>query len=245
VAFVRSAKGFAIALVDVTNPADAKIKDVLWKRGDGTNVEPLYPVYSPERRRGVFVGRDAKGQALYTFEPGKVPLRLEAEGYDKKISSLALSPDGRYVLFCSDRPWPKMPAATDKQDEINKEVRERGGRVEVDENVPGKPVISVVSSGSPGTEFDDAFVGRLTPLTRLRKLHLPNTSISDDGLKHLVQFKELEHLDLAFTAISDAGLKHLEGLKTLKAVRVSFSHVTEQGVAALQAALPQTKIITK
>lgn len=121
-AFVRSAKGFAVALVDVTNPAEAKIKEVLWKRGDGTNVEPMYPVYSASTRRGVFVGREQKGQALYAFEPGKVPRRLEPEGYDRKISSLALSPDGRYVLFCCDRAWPRLPATQDNQDEIIKKV---------------------------------------------------------------------------------------------------------------------------
>ncbi|OWK36100.1 hypothetical protein FRUB_08663 [Fimbriiglobus ruber] len=38
------------------------------------------------------------------FEPGKKPTRLEKkERFDPKIASLALSPDGKYLLFCGDR----------------------------------------------------------------------------------------------------------------------------------------------
>jgi hypothetical protein len=64
----------------------------------------MYPVYSRSQMRGAFVGRDPKGQALYTFEPGKAPRRLEPKRpLDPKIASLALSPDGRYLLFSADR----------------------------------------------------------------------------------------------------------------------------------------------
>jgi RNA polymerase sigma factor (sigma-70 family) len=104
VAVVRSGKEFCVAVVDVSNADQAAVKETLWRRGDGTNVEPLYPVYSPTTRQGVFVGREAKGQALYAFRPGAAPRRVEADRYDGKIASLALSPDGRYLLFCSDRP---------------------------------------------------------------------------------------------------------------------------------------------
>jgi hypothetical protein len=50
------------------------------------------------------VGRDPKGQALYVFEPGKAPRRLEPQRpLDPKIASLALSPDGQYMLFAAER----------------------------------------------------------------------------------------------------------------------------------------------
>ncbi|WP_143393900.1 PD40 domain-containing protein [Fimbriiglobus ruber] len=104
VAFVRSAKGFSVALLDTSKPTGLVVKETLWKRGDGTNVEPMYPVYSQALKRGVFSGREARGQALYVFEPGKKPTRLEKkERFDPKIASLALSPDGKYLLFCGDR----------------------------------------------------------------------------------------------------------------------------------------------
>jgi RNA polymerase sigma factor (sigma-70 family) len=112
VAVVRSDTAMNIALVDVTNPGQAKVKEVLWKRGDRLGVEPMYPVYSPRTKRCVFVGREKQGQALYSFEHGNAdpPQRMEPGELDGKIASLTLSPDGRYVLFCSDRLWPRLPA---------------------------------------------------------------------------------------------------------------------------------------
>jgi Tol biopolymer transport system component len=103
VAVVGTDKPNSVAVVDVLQPGQARIKQTLWQRGDGTNAEPVDPVYCPQRRQVVFVGRDKQGQALYTCEPGKTAQRLESEGLDRKIAGLALSPDGRYLLFCSDR----------------------------------------------------------------------------------------------------------------------------------------------
>lgn len=110
VAVVSSENGTAIALVDVSNPKEAKLQETLWQKGNGPTVDPTYPVYSPRTRRGVFVSREPKGQALYSFEPGKVPQRLEPGRFDRKIASLALSPDGRYLLFCSERAAPPQSA---------------------------------------------------------------------------------------------------------------------------------------
>jgi Tol biopolymer transport system component len=108
VAVIGSDAGDTIALVDVNEPAQAKVKEVLWKRGQGSEVRPSFPVYSPVTRRCVFVGmEEGKGRALYSFEAGKPgpPKRLESRPYDKTLEDLALSPDGRYVVFCSDRLW--------------------------------------------------------------------------------------------------------------------------------------------
>ncbi len=95
-----------IALIDVSDPSQAKIKEVLWKRGKGLAVAPYHPVYSPGMRRCVFVGSGVKGKALYSFRHGQPDStrRLEPEGYDKQIVDLAASPDGRFVLFSGDRP---------------------------------------------------------------------------------------------------------------------------------------------
>jgi RNA polymerase sigma factor (sigma-70 family) len=103
VAVVRSAEGVAIALVDVANPQEATLKETLWTKGHGLDGDPAYPVYDPRTRQGVFVSREQKGQALYRFGPGMAPQQLEPKRYDPKIASLALSPDGRYLLFCSER----------------------------------------------------------------------------------------------------------------------------------------------
>jgi Tol biopolymer transport system component len=105
VAVVGEEDGDTIALIDVSDPSDGKIKGVLWKRSRDLDVRPREPVYSQATRRCVFVGEDARGMALYGFERGKpgTPKRLEAAS-DNLIRDLAFSPDGRYVLFSSNRP---------------------------------------------------------------------------------------------------------------------------------------------
>jgi hypothetical protein len=95
-----------IALLDVSDPQDGKIKKVLWRKADDQDLKLNYPVYSPKTRRCMFVGGGDKGMDLYTIEPDKPgpPTKLGPVGQDKHISGLVYSPDGRYLLFSSDRP---------------------------------------------------------------------------------------------------------------------------------------------
>ena len=104
VAVIRSAAGLQIALIDIRDPGQARIKQVLWQRGDGDNADPTYPVYSAAANRCAFVGREENGSALYVLEPERppVPRRLEAVRSSGKIASLAFSPEGRHLLFCSN-----------------------------------------------------------------------------------------------------------------------------------------------
>jgi type II secretory pathway pseudopilin PulG len=105
VAVVGEDEGDAIALIDVSTVAEGRVKESLWRKGQGPGLKPREPVYSPAARRCVFVGEDDKGMALYSVEPGKpgAAKRLEAAS-DNLIRDLAFSPDGRYVLFSSNRP---------------------------------------------------------------------------------------------------------------------------------------------
>jgi RNA polymerase sigma factor (sigma-70 family) len=102
-------EGDSIALLDVRKPAEAKIIEVLWKRSDEFDVTPLWPVYRADTRRCFFVGLEPTKRTLLSVqrgEPGRVK-RLEPRGYDDKLGGLWFSPDGRYLLFCGDRPGPK------------------------------------------------------------------------------------------------------------------------------------------
>jgi hypothetical protein len=106
VAAVGSNGADAIALIDVNEPEQGKVKEVLWKRGNGPDVQPSFPVYAPRTRRCFFVGNEeGKGQALFALQQGipNLPKRLEQGEFNKLIQDLALSPDGRYVVFASDR----------------------------------------------------------------------------------------------------------------------------------------------
>ncbi len=113
VALARSESGIGIVLVDVAEPEQAEVKQVLWRARDRLDVAVAYPVYSPKTRCCVFVGKDDRAMALYVVYTGQFdpPKRLESGGYDNKIAALAFSPDGRYVLFCSDRPKADRQAA--------------------------------------------------------------------------------------------------------------------------------------
>jgi RNA polymerase sigma factor (sigma-70 family) len=197
-------------------------------------------------------------------QPYRCIYRLDGVGLELAIGTPSRRPASfaeaakegtRVVLKRADPPVkvddgpPKVEEkkARDAQNEVIEEIEKRGGQVERDEQAPDKPVIAVKINwgGEPAERLDDGFIKRLTPLTKLRKLHLPEHSITDAGIRLLSSFTELEHLDLAFTRITDAGVKHLATLKRLRVVRVSFSGVTEEGVRELQAALPNTKIVAR
>ena len=123
VAAIGSEAPDSIALIDVSEPGEARIKEVLWKNQGGPDVKPLYPLYSAATRRCIFVGQDARGMAFYAFQPGQTgpPRRLESGGYDEQIQDVAISPDGRYVVFASDRPGPRpgKPAPARKPERGN------------------------------------------------------------------------------------------------------------------------------
>lgn len=105
VAVVRAKGPLMIALLDISEPAKAKVKEVLWTRGQGTNAEPMYPVYSKETGRCVFAGRTPEGSALFVLDAkaGQTPKPLEPNQFHPRIASLDLSPDSRQLLFCAER----------------------------------------------------------------------------------------------------------------------------------------------
>jgi hypothetical protein len=94
--------GDTLALLDATDPDRVKVKEVLWETGKGPDVNPTYPVYSPANGCCVFASAWEKGMTLYSFRKGSPapPRRLETGEFEKPLVDLALSPDGRYVLFC-------------------------------------------------------------------------------------------------------------------------------------------------
>ena len=106
VAVIGATQGDTIALIDVSNSVEAKVKDVLWQRANGPDVEPSYPIYSPTTGRCIFVGSAAKGMALYLVQQSKADAakRLGPEGSDLWIVDPAFSPDGRFILYSARGP---------------------------------------------------------------------------------------------------------------------------------------------
>jgi WD40-like Beta Propeller Repeat len=100
------AEGEAVTLLDVSQPEEAKIVEVLWKRNPSLDVEPDWPLYWPQTGRCFFVGLEPNKRTLYSVkrgEPDRVT-QMEPEGRDDEMGNLALSPDGRFLLFGANRP---------------------------------------------------------------------------------------------------------------------------------------------
>ena len=95
------------------------------------------------------------------------------------------------------------------------EVKKWGGKFEVDEQAPGKPVVAV---NLGGTRIKDAGVATLKGLPNLRRLNLARTDLTDESLPHLKVLGQLHALDLTGTSVSSRGLEPLQGLREEDAV---------------------------
>lgn len=113
VAAIGDTAADSIALLDISDPEQAKIKEVLWKKSAALNVIPAYPIYSPQTGRYIFIGRsrpDDPAGSLYSFQAGQRerPRRYKPTGFGVALSDPNFSPDGRYILFsCEKIPPPQ------------------------------------------------------------------------------------------------------------------------------------------
>jgi hypothetical protein len=111
------------------------------------------------------------------------------------------------------------------------EIEKFGGKVLVDETMPGKPVIDVQL---PAANLTDADLERLKGLTHVVVLYLPGNKLTDAGLEHLKGFAELEGLFLTGNNVTDAGLKHLKKLTRLRSLYLGSTKVTDAGLEHLK-----------
>jgi RNA polymerase sigma factor (sigma-70 family) len=96
-----------IALLDVANPARAKIVEILWKRGPDLDLTPRWPLYIPESGTCYFFGVDSSNNRILlkiTRERPGIVERVEPDFQDDWRGGLSASPDGRYLLFNANRP---------------------------------------------------------------------------------------------------------------------------------------------
>jgi hypothetical protein len=110
-----AAKGVpdSIVLLDVSNPAQSKVTEVLWRRTPDLDVTPRHLAIRPGTRECFFVGAEATRRGLYVVEAdgsnrarglGVVEYLLRERPGGQQLGGLAFSPDGRYLLFDANRP---------------------------------------------------------------------------------------------------------------------------------------------
>jgi squalene-hopene cyclase-like protein len=122
-------------------------------------------------------------------------------------------------------------------------IREFGGRYEVDENRPGRPVVRVVVDFAVDDEQLANLTTRLIAFSHLESLHLKSEKITDAGLIHLKSLPQLRCLALENAAITDAGVWHLNTLTNLEELNLKGTKITEAGVHDIQKAMTKVKVL--
>jgi Leucine-rich repeat (LRR) protein len=139
------------------------------------------------------------------------------------------------------------------------EIEKCGGKIEYDEQSPGKPVVGVRLGGAKDVDAALPFLANLPSLRsvdlsvakgaesvtdaglvhfaemdRLQQLNLANTRISDKGLEQLQSLAALRSLDLHDTLVTDVGMKCLRGLTALQKLSLWGDHITDSGLAQIK-----------
>ncbi len=103
VSIIKSGTNISIALVDISNPGEAKIKQTLWRKPEGATLAVSYPVYSKATGQCIFVGRNDTETTLYSLraDSSAPPQPIAGVGIHETVVNLSFSPDGRYLLYCA------------------------------------------------------------------------------------------------------------------------------------------------
>jgi hypothetical protein len=126
--------------------------------------------------------------------------------------SLAFMPWG-----CSAKPSSQQSKTTaeKEQDRAIAEIEKICGKVTIDKNSPGNPVIEVALVQLRSI---DAGLANVKGMTQLRVLNLLCSGFTDAGLANLEGLTKLQSLILESTNITDSELEHLKGLTQLQSL---------------------------
>src|SRR6185437_10846791 len=110
-------------------------------------------------------------------------------------------------------------------------IRQRGGKVQIDETRRDRPVVKVDLKDCP---IHDDDLASLSAFSHLQYLLLTDTNITENGLKHLAGLTQLRGLTLSGPAAGGDGLRHLGGMLGLRELRLEKTPLTEAGLAHLR-----------
>jgi len=131
---------------------------------------------------------------------------------------------------------PPAAALTDSSKaRVIAEVERLGGMVDLDENVPAKPIVKIDLHSTQVSDEELKFlVDSRSALRELRYLDLRLTQIGDEGAANLRKLTNLQTLNLFRTQVGDKGLSHLRKLTRLETLLIGGTKVTDSGLANLK-----------
>ena len=141
----------------------------------------------------------------------------------------------RHVLLLVLAVLPAIPAFADEtvdESQAILAIGRLGARIELDEKLPGRPVVGINLRGCHRFKNKDCHL--LQPFRHLRSLDLTERKITDAGLKEIRELKSLTTLSLSHNRITDAGLKELRGLSKLTKLELTGNAITDAGLAELR-----------
>lgn len=125
--------------------------------------------------------------------------------------------------------------ATFPKDRVIAKVARLGGKVELDEMLPGKPIVKIDLHSTQVTDADLAFLNNAkNELKELRYLDLRLTHIGDAGAVNLKHLTSLTTLNLFRTQVGDKGLSCLRNLRHLQTLLIGGTNVTDAGLVNLK-----------
>lgn len=116
-----------------------------------------------------------------------------------------------------------------------------GTKVTAEGIVPVQSLASLEVLAIGRIPVDDAFLKKMSRMTRIESLDLGSTAVTDAGLAYL-QPLPLRDLSLERTGVSDAGLKYIAKFPAIEEVDVSGTRVTPDGIQRLQSLKPNLDI---
>ena len=114
-------------------------------------------------------------------------------------------------------------------------VTRLGGKVELDETLPAKPIVKIDLHSTQVTDADLAFLNNARKdLRELRYLDLRLTHIGDAGAVNLKNLASLQTLNLFRTQVGDKGLAYVKNLRQLQTLLIGGTRVTDAGLINLK-----------
>lgn len=121
------------------------------------------------------------------------------------------------------------------KDRVIAEVERLGGKVDLDETRPAKPIVKIDLHSPQVTDADLEFlVDSKNALRELRHLDLRLTHIGDAGAVNLKNLTSLQTLNLFRTQVGDKGLAYLKNLTQLQTLLIGGTRVTDAGLINLK-----------